>query len=61
MPRIISSSVVRDQFSVSRLTMRVLDTVGHSLRRIMAFQVPDSVFVIVAVCHLKLANKPIAV
>ena len=59
MPRIISSSVVRDQFSASRLTLKVLDTVGHPLRLIMAFQVPDSVLVMVAICHLKLANVPI--
>ena len=59
MPRMISSSVVRDQFSASRFTLKVLDTVGHPLRRIMAFQVPDSVLVMVAIFHLKLASVPI--
>ncbi len=49
----ISSSVERPQFSASRLTRNVLETVGHPLRLIRAFQVPDSVFVIVAIRHLK--------
>ena len=49
----ISSSVERPQFSASRFTRKVLETVGHPLRLISAFQVPDSVFVIVAIRHLK--------
>ena len=49
----ISSSVERPQFSASRFTRKVLETVGHPLRLIRAFQVPDSVFVIVAIRHLK--------
>ena len=53
MPRMISSSVERPQFSASRFTRKVLETVGHPLRLISAFQVPDSVFVIVAIRHLK--------
>ena len=53
MPRIISSSVERPQFSASRFTRNVLETVGHPLRLIRAFHVPDSVFVIVAIRQLK--------
>jgi len=49
----ISSSVERPQFSASRFTRKVLETVGHPLRLIRAFQVPDSVFTIVAIRHLK--------
>jgi len=49
----ISSSVERPQFSASRFTRKVLETVGHPLRLIRAFHVPDSVFVIVAIRHLK--------
>ena len=56
MPRIISSSVERPQFSASRFTRKVLETVGHPLRLIRAFQVPDSVFVIVAIRHLKIGR-----
>ena len=53
MPRMISSSVERPQFSASRLTRNVLETVGHPLRLMSAFHVPDCVFVIVAIRHLK--------
>ena len=53
MPRMISSSVERPQFSASRFIRNVLETAGHPLRLIRAFQVPDSVFVIVAIRHLK--------
>jgi hypothetical protein len=53
MPRIISSSVERPQFSASRFVRNVLETVGHPLRLIRAFHVPDSVFAIVAIRHLK--------
>jgi hypothetical protein len=49
----ISSSVERPQFSASRFVRNVLETVGHPLRLISAFHVPDSVFAIVAIRHLK--------
>jgi hypothetical protein len=48
----ISSSVERPQFSASRFVRNVLETVGHPLRLIRAFHVPDSVFAIVAIRHL---------
>lgn len=57
MPLIISSSVVRAQFSASRLMRNVLMTVGQLARRIMAFQVPDGVLIIVAKLDLKLLRS----
>lgn len=56
MPRMISSSVERPQFSASRLTRKVLETAGQPLRLISAFQVPDAVFVMVAIRHLKIGR-----
>lgn len=49
MPLIISSSVVLAQSSASRLTRKLLTTVGHPLRLICAFHEPALVLKMVAI------------
>ncbi|MBF3635520.1 hypothetical protein ISF70_28350 [Burkholderia pseudomallei] len=51
-PRTISSSVRRAQSSASRFVRNVLATVGQPTRRMVAFQVPEGVFVSAAMVLL---------
>jgi hypothetical protein len=50
MPLTISFSMDRDQSTAPRLKRKVLETTGHSLRRIITFHLFDLILVIIAIC-----------